>query len=84
MLNEILVIKHGAFGDFIMAEGAFRAIRTYHKNTKITLLTSTPFKALAEQSKYFDVVKIDDRKSFWHLCTLFKLRKLFKKPYNQI
>ncbi len=84
MSTKILVIKHGAFGDFIMAEGAFRAIKAHHPNAKITLLTSSPFKELAQDSSYFDEVKIDDRKPFWHLSALKNLRKIFKTPYDCI
>ena len=84
-MKNILVIKHGAFGDFIMAEGAFKAIKAYHEKDHITLLTSKLFKEIAENSDYFDAVEIDDRKPFWNLCALRQLWKIFKhKSYTRI
>ena len=35
MKNNILVIKHGALGDIILAGSAMQAIRNYHKNDNI-------------------------------------------------
>ncbi|MFN7662463.1 MAG: glycosyltransferase family 9 protein [Alphaproteobacteria bacterium] len=64
-MKTILVIKHGALGDMIFAMGAFKAIRDHHSDDKVILLTSSPFKALAEKSPYFDEVWIDDRKRPW-------------------
>ena len=65
MQKGILVIKHGALGDMIFAMGAFKAIRDHHKKDKVVLLTSPPFKRLAEASPYFDEVWIDDRLRPW-------------------
>lgn len=65
MSRPILVIKHGALGDMIFAMGAFQAIRAHHKNDRVILLTSSPFKSLAEASPYFDEVWIDDRARPW-------------------
>ena len=39
---NILVIKHGALGDFILAQSAFAAIRRHHRDGTITLLTTAP------------------------------------------
>lgn len=54
--NNILVIKLSALGDFVQSLSAFRSIREYHQNHHITLLTTDPYKGLAEQSPYFDEV----------------------------
>ncbi|MCI5060144.1 MAG: glycosyltransferase family 9 protein [Alphaproteobacteria bacterium] len=59
-MKHILVIKLGALGDFIQALGAMRAIREYHPNSKITLLTTKPYAALAEKSGYIDHIWIDE------------------------
>jgi ADP-heptose:LPS heptosyltransferase len=77
MSNLILVIKHGALGDMIFAMGAFKAIRDHHKNAKVILLTSSPFKRLAEASPYFDEVWIDDRRRPWQ--NPFQCLTLFQK-----
>ena len=58
--NKILVIKHGALGDFILSLGPFKAIRNHHLNDNIVLLTTSPYKGFAEESKYFNEVIIDD------------------------
>ncbi len=65
MAKKILIIKHGALGDMIFAMGAFKAIRDHHKKDVVILLTSSPFKKLAEECPYFDDVWIDDRQRPW-------------------
>lgn len=59
--ERILVIKHGALGDFVLATGPFAAIRRHHAGAEITLITIRPFDALARETGWFDDVWIDDR-----------------------
>jgi len=59
--ERILVIKHGALGDFVLAMGPFAAIRSHHARAHITLLTAAPYADLARRSGWFDEVWIDDR-----------------------
>lgn len=59
--QNILVIKLGAFGDFIQALGPMAAIRKAHPDAEITLLTTTPFVTMARESHYFDHIWIDER-----------------------
>jgi ADP-heptose:LPS heptosyltransferase len=59
--ENILVIKTGALGDFIQALGPMRAVRTHHKNARITLLTTEPFLGLGRACGYFDDLMIDPR-----------------------
>ncbi len=59
--KHILVIKHGALGDFVLATGPFAAIRRHHAGAKITLITIRPFDELARATGWFDDVWIDDR-----------------------
>ena len=77
--KNILVIKHGALGDFILSLGPFKAIRNHHLNDNIVLLTTSPYKGFAEESKYFNEVIIDDRFSFLNLKAIIRLYKLLKK-----
>ena len=51
--RRILVIKHGALGDFVLATGPFAAIRAHHPDEWIVLLTTAPYAALAETSPIF-------------------------------
>ena len=62
MKNEkILVIKHGAFGDFIHQLGLMKSIRKAHKTADITLVTAKAQEKLALSSGYFDNIVIDNR-----------------------
>lgn len=76
---NILVIKHSAFGDFIQALGVMRAIRLYHKDAKITLLTTAPFVKLASESGYFDAVVVDTRPKWFQFGKLSALKKFLNQ-----
>ena len=62
--ENILIIKHGALGDLIQADGIFKSIRLKHKYANIVLITSKKFVTLMENSPYIDEILIDDRRSF--------------------
>ncbi len=74
-MSDILVIKHGALGDFVLAMGPFAAIRRHHPDAVITLLTTAPFGELAEASGYFDAVWIDTRPKLTQPLDLLKLAR---------
>ncbi|MTJ81184.1 MAG: glycosyltransferase family 9 protein [Telmatospirillum sp.] len=76
--QRILVIKFSALGDFVQAMGPFAAIRAHHPGARITLLTTKPFVALAEQSPYFDEVWVDSRPRPWEVAGLMRLRKMLR------
>ena len=63
--KNVLVIKLSALGDFILSVGAFQAIRAHHPGARIALLTTEPFRKLAETSGCFDEIWIDDRPPLW-------------------
>ena len=50
--ENILIIKHGALGDFILSFGPFKAIRNHHLNDRIFLLTTNKFKELLKSGEY--------------------------------
>ena len=77
--KNLLIIKHGALGDFILSFGPFKAIRNYHPNDHITLLTNNIFKEFAKESNYFDEIIVDDRPPFWNIKKIFKLAYLLRK-----
>ena len=52
--RRILVIKLGALGDFVQAIGPMRAIRHFHGDAHITLLTTPPFESLGRACGLFD------------------------------
>ncbi len=76
-MDKILVIKLSAFGDFIQALGPMKAIKNHHPNTSITLLTTKPFKGLAEKSGYFDDIILDERPKWYQFGKLRALKKIF-------
>lgn len=73
--RRILVIKHGALGDFIQAFGPFQAIRRHHLGDHITLLTTKPFAAFAAASQLFDTVWVDDRPGLMQPVKLWTLAR---------
>ncbi len=76
--GRILVIKLGALGDFVLATGAFKAIRGHHEDAHVTLLTTRPFAGLGEDSGWFDEVWIDRRPPAWDLLAWFELARRFR------
>ena len=79
--ENILIIKHGALGDLIQAEGIIKSIRYEHKNAKLVLLTSKKFINLMSMCPYIDDQLIDNRSSFLNIFSLIHLYKNIKK-YN--
>lgn len=74
-IKRVLVIKHGALGDIVLACGPFAAIRRHHPTASITLLTTQPYAEFARQSPYFDDVWVDAKPRIWRLGQLNALRK---------
>ena len=72
-IKKILVIRHGALGDFVQNLGAFEAIRKTYPLGHITLLTGPGLVALAEKTHYFDAVHIDQRPRWIHVRKLFSV-----------
>lgn len=65
-MSRILVIKHSALGDMILALPQFKAIRDHHRGQSLILLTTAPFAELARQTGNFDDIWCDDRPKLWH------------------
>lgn len=76
--KRILIIKLGALGDFVQAMGPFAAIRAFHPNARITLLTTRGFADLALASPWFDQVWLDDKPKLWQLPRMMRLRKMLR------
>ena len=79
--ENILIIKHGALGDLIQADGIIRSIRYQHKNSIITLMTSKKFIDLMSRCPHIDNQIIDNRSSFLNIFSYIALYKIFLK-YN--
>jgi ADP-heptose:LPS heptosyltransferase len=76
-VRDILVIKLGALGDILTAEGALRDIRAHHAGDRITVLTALPYRSLMERCPWVDRVWIDPRAPRWRLDRLWLLRRAF-------
>jgi ADP-heptose:LPS heptosyltransferase len=74
-MRRILVIKHGALGDFVQCFAAFSAIRAHHADAETSLLTTAPYVDLARASPWFDRIVVDARPRFWNLPALRALRR---------
>lgn len=59
--KRVLVIKLSALGDFVLALGAMKTVRSAHPAARITLLTTPPYAAFAKKCPYVDVVESDGR-----------------------
>lgn len=59
--ESILVIRHGAFGDILQAQGALQDIRAHHPQARITMLVAPPFRRLVERCPFVDDVILDER-----------------------
>ncbi len=77
--SRILVIKLGAFGDFVQAFGPFAAIRSHHRKAEITLLTTPPFMGLAEKSDWFDRIDPGGRPAGWRIDQALALRRRLRE-----
>ena len=80
-MSRILVIRLGAFGDFVLSFGPFAAIRAHHPAANITLLTTAPFAELARKAPWFDRVEVDARPAWWNLHGVWRLH-LQLRGYN--
>ena len=73
--RRILIIKHGAFGDVIQAEGALRDIRANHPDAHIAVLTMPAYRGLLARSPLIDEVIVDPRAPRWRLDAMWRLRR---------
>lgn len=72
---NILVIKHGAFGDMIQATGVLADIRNHFQHANITLLTTPPYRDLMACCPDVDHILLDARAPWWQLFSQLWLRK---------
>jgi ADP-heptose:LPS heptosyltransferase len=73
--KKILIIKLGAFGDIVMAEGAIHDIRDNYINDHIAVLTSPAYKKIFERCPWVDEVLIDPRDPRWRLDLMRRLNR---------
>lgn len=66
-IEKVLIIKHGAFGDIVQADGVIRDIRAHHLQAEITLLTTPPYRKLLNRCPHIDHIITDARPPFWRV-----------------
>ncbi|MBM3571384.1 MAG: glycosyltransferase family 9 protein [Alphaproteobacteria bacterium] len=76
--DPILVIKLGAFGDFIQAIGPMAAIRRHHPGQPIVLLTTAPYVGLSRLIGAADEIWTDQRPGPVDLAGWLALRQLLR------
>lgn len=76
MSGHILIIKHGALGDIVLATAGFKAIREANPDASIVLLTSKPFAELMAQSPYFNEIWVDSKPKLTDRKALGRLRAM--------
>ncbi|MBC7102884.1 MAG: glycosyltransferase family 9 protein [Parvibaculum sp.] len=72
--KRILVIKHGAFGDVIQAEGALRDIRENHPQAFIAVLTMPAYRAILARCPHVDETIVDERAPRWRIGRMLALK----------
>lgn len=83
--KHILVIKHGAFGDLLHADGVLRDIRAVYREARITLLTANFYQSLMQRCPHIDSVIGDKRAPLWQFAALYQLRKTLKNAaFDQV
>jgi len=73
--KKILIIKLGAFGDIVMAEGAIHDIRNNYPNDYIAVLTTPPYRKIYARCPWVDEVLVDPRNPRWRLDLMIKLNR---------
>lgn len=67
--KRILIIKLGALGDVMMAEGVMRSIRQHYPKAHITLMTEPLYARFMNKAPHFDEVLPYKRVPRWHFAS---------------
>ena len=67
--KRILIIKLGALGDVMMAEGVMRCIRQHYPKAHITLMTEPLYARFMNKAPHFDEVLPYKRVPRWHFAS---------------
>lgn len=86
-MEKILVIKHGALGDFVLEMGAMFDIRKKHPEAELTLLTNKAFVNMGRKMGIFTNYIVDNRVSYFRMKETYGVLKAvadggFSKIYD--
>lgn len=76
--ENILVIKHGALGDIVLASPGFAAIRKVHPDAHIVCLTTKGYAELLAASPYFDEIWVDNKPRLFDRKGTLRLREMLR------
>ena len=79
MSRAILVIKLSSLGDVLWALPALRALRAFHRQDRITLLTTAPYEALLRAAAVADEIWLEARAPWWQLPTQLAWRRRLRR-----
>lgn len=80
---NILVIKHGALGDIVLATAAFKAIRETYPDAEIVAMTSKNYATLMAQSPYFNEIWSDRKPKLFERDAISRLKTmLHSRPWD--
>ena len=83
--QRILMIKHGALGDVVLAMGTMKRLRELHPEAHITLMTMGMFVPMAEQLGVFDDFIVDNRLPYRKLgATWGAIRSIVKGNFDVV
>ena len=74
-MATVLVVKLGALGDLLLADGALRDLRSHHAGARIVLLTRKPFAAMMARCPWVDEVIADEHAPRWRLDRMWALAR---------
>jgi ADP-heptose:LPS heptosyltransferase len=84
-VRRILVVKLGGLRDFVLAFGAFNAIRRHHADALITLMTTKRYAELARKSGWFDEVWDDGAPAWTRFSKVARLiHRLRRTPLDRV
>lgn len=84
-MENILIIKHGALGDFVLALGVMKALRARHPEARFTLMTIASLLPIAKQTGLFDDYIVDERAQLWRAAAVGSvLRRLLAGRFHRV
>lgn len=83
--QHILVIKHGALGDIVIATAAFKAIRYAYPQAHIVALTGSGYAKLLAQSPYFNEIWADRKPKIFERAAMRRLKTMLNsRPWDMV
>ena len=83
--DAVLVIRQGAFGDLVQADGALRDIRAHHRQAQIALLVAPQYRKLMDRCPHVDELIPDPRAPLLRIGrNLTLLRQLRGRGFSHV